>query len=359
MKFRFSIILFLLSFSSYSYSNPLTHDATPYELEYAKQINRSLYEYKKNIEPFKKTFPVNYVPVEDDADFSYVLISSAYNEHSEIQALRKSIASNLPNNVKLVVLTNTRDASEIFKIFSQWIDPSRLIIAADPSSNTINGFWARDSFPIPVKNKNTGDISLIGHRYFRPFNASFTIAKSVSASFVSRGEIFVGGNLLADREGNCFTVDSDRLFDMTGEDIQNVYGCKTIQVLTHESGIGDVDEVIKPIGNKIMLTTQPVYEPLLSSLGYKVVLLPQIKNSYRTHANSLIVGKTVFMPIFGIKEDEKAQKTYEDLGYKVVPIRTNYLSDFLKGSIHCQTMAYPSISKQELFSRLNLEEINF
>ncbi|MCB0411669.1 MAG: agmatine deiminase family protein, partial [Bdellovibrionales bacterium] len=164
---------------------------------------------------------------------------------------------------------------------------------------------------------------------------------------------------VADEEGNCFSVDSDRLFDMDTEVLKKIYGCKEVHLMSWESGIGDVDEVLKPIGNRRILTNTDRYVAQLESWGYQVIKLPDVPRSYRTYANSLIVGNVVFMPTYGLDSDGEAKKVYESLGYKVIGIRSNRLSDRLNGSVHCQTMAYPKMSKEQLLNTLGLREVSF
>ncbi|MGZ3691989.1 MAG: agmatine deiminase family protein, partial [Pseudobdellovibrio sp.] len=118
------------------------------------------------------------------------------------------------------------------------------------------------------------------------------------------------------------------------------------------------DEVVKPIGNNTILTNTPEYANDFKAWGYNVVLLPDVPDSYRTYANSLIVGKTVFMPTYGLASDKQAQAVYEGLGYKVFGIPSNSMSDDMHGSVHCQTMAYPAVNEQQLMQFLNLEKIN-
>ncbi len=360
LKIKNLIFTGCLLFNFSSHAHFPFHESTQAETEYAQNINAELYKEQKFSQPekFEQLQNSAHQPIEDDALFSYVLLSAEDYSNTEIQNLRKIIASNLPKNAKLVVLTTTNNVSSVRRLYSSWIEESRLIIASDSSFNNRNGFWARDSFPIPVKNPESNEVSLIAHQYYRPFSSFAAIANSVSANFIERDEIFVGGNLLADKKGNCFVVNSRRMYGMKPATVKDVYGCKTMHALNHETGIGDVDEVIKPLRNNIMLTNQTNYVPLLESLGYKIVMLPHLEGTYRTYVNSLIVENVVFMPSYDVPEDTLAQSIYESLGYKVVPIRSNALSDWLHGSIHCQTMAYPAIEKNKLFDALGLIPIS-
>jgi agmatine/peptidylarginine deiminase len=151
-------------------------------------------------------------------------------------------------------------------------------------------------------------------------------------------------------------VNSRRLFGLNPEVLKEAYGCKNLRVLEHKKGLGDVDEVIKPLPGKKMLTNVKAYAEDLKSWGYEVIELPALSQTYRTYINALVVGGTVFMPAYGVPEDEIASRAYAKLGSKVVPVRSNRLSDDYHGSIHCQTMAYPDMDLQTLLSGLGWRE---
>ena len=342
-----------------------SHGATPEEAAAAREANLSHHRRQNRFleGAGSRHHEANilrmgaYSPVPDDHDFAYVLMSGSDDGIQEVKELRRLIASNLPARVKLVILTTASSASSIRARYEAWIPSDRLILATDNSQQNENGFWARDSFPIPVLDKETNTATLIAHQYFRPFNSFKAIASAVAGQMAVRQEVFVGGNLLADKRGNCFAVNSERMFDMSPSEIRDIYGCDSIHMLDHVAGIGDVDEVIKPLGENTMLTNQASYVDELKSLGYNVIMLPVANGEYRTYANALVVGKTVFMPSYDTNKDQVAIKVYEDLGYKVVPVRSKVLSDQYNGSIHCQTMAYPAIKKQELLHGLGLREL--
>ncbi len=292
-------------------------------------------------------------PAPEISDYKFVLLSSEAG-FSEAANLRYSIAQNLPEGVKLVLLVSNSNAEQVKRTYSQYISPDRLILAKDTGIE--GGFWARDSFPYPVVN-GQGQLSLVGAKYYRTFRSSPAVASSLGLNMTRPGFTFVGGNLMADDNGVCFTIDSYRRFTTTDNDLINSYGCKSVHVLRKYSGIGDVDEVVKVLSTNLILTNTPEYVNDFKSWGYNVVMLPAVPNSYRTYVNSLVVGKTVFMPTYGISTDAQAKKVYEDLGYKVVGIPSNTLSDDMHGSVHCQTMAYPAISEQQLMDALGLEKI--
>jgi hypothetical protein len=325
------------------------HEGTDAEYSSAVELNAQ--------EPLEKNSPIGGLyPSIDTAPFKYVLMSSETQGSSEVTNLRNTIAANLPTDVKLIILASTSDAASERRRYERYISSERLIIATSNDPYVDNGFWARDSFPVPVWNPVTGQASLVALKYYRTFNAQADVAHSVNAPFASYNKVFVGGNILADENGRCFSVNSRRLYGMTPEDIKSIYSCTSLQMMEHLAGIGDVDEVLKPLGAGKVLTNQIKYKSVLEGLGYTVTMLPDI-GGYRTYANALIVGKTVFMPSYGVSQDNDAKAVYEGLGYNVTMIRSNSLSDDMHGSIHCQTMAYPQLDQASLFKSLNVHEV--
>ncbi len=322
----------------------LLHRATPIEMSMATRMNEI---FKTQLRPLSA--PPEWRPVADTAKFGYVLMSGLDDGQSEVVELRRTIAKNLPNGVKLVILVSRAEAASARAKYMQWIGEDRLVLAISEEVDR-GGFWARDAFPVPVIGGGENDPDLIAAKYFRRFISGPVVAKSVSRRLKAESFVFVGGNLIADERGDCFSVLGRRRFGLSANDLMNAYGCKVVHDLPHVAGIGDVDEVLKPIGNGHVLTNQPSYKASLESLGYTITMLPNIPNSFRTYANALVVDNTVFMPSYGVPTDSEAQAVYEGFGYRVIPIRSNYLSDRLNGSVHCQSMAYPQMSETDLLN---------
>jgi hypothetical protein len=352
MKFLIAAFFFASLFSNQALA--ISHEAT-----HEEWLESVLYNQRaRNLEALGKGQPENVLrPVEDYADFGYVLMSAETNSLHEVEEMRRLIAQNLPTNVKLVILTREELLEETRNTYLQWISGDRLILVTHRTAG--NGFWARDSFPVPVVLKDTIDPGLVAAKYFRAFEAHEVISQGVSSrNLFPKNFRFVGGNLIADHEGNCFVVDSSRLFGLDPQDVKDNYGCNHLELLPFRAGIGDVDEVIKPMPGKKMLTNEPSYVSRLQELGYEVLMLPDLQERYRTYVNALVVGNKVFMPSFGVPQDTDAAKVYQSLGYEVIPIRTNTLSDSYLGSVHCQTMAYPKMDVEKLLSNLELKKLN-
>lgn len=306
-----------------------------------------------------RAYPVDdpeWQPSMDDHKFRYVLVSG-YATNGEAQYLKETIAKNLPKDMKMVVLVKNVDYKKMKSNYTNIIASDKIIFATNSLVGTSE--WARDAFPVPVIDKK-GQTSLIGAKYYRDFYGNQVIADAVQYNFKQFKFTFVGGNILADENGSCFVVNSPRLFNSKDTDFKAAYGCKGIHFMKHLAGIGDIDEVLKPIANKTVLTNRPEYVDDLKSWGYKVILMPSAQTpsyKYRTYMNSLLLNGIAFMPTYGVPTDAAAKKVYESLGYKVVGIPSNELSDRFFGSVHCQTMAYPAMNENELFSLLNLQSV--
>jgi hypothetical protein len=293
-------------------------------------------------------------PTLDVAPFKYVLVSGDAS-NDEALFLKHEIARNLPADMKMVVVVTAGSLKSYQKEYAQYVSSDRIIFAVTPSAG--GGTWARDAFPVPVTHED-GTTSLVGAKYYRPFSGNTDIAQSISYSIQQFKFTFVGGNILSDENGTCFIVDSFRRFTSTDADYKSAYGCKTVHLMPHVGGLGDIDEMIKPIGNNTILTATPKYVDQLKIWGYNVIEIPQAATpsyDYRTYVNSLVLNGTVFMPTYGIAKDADAKAVYENLGYKVVEIPSNELSDSFHGSVHCQTMAYPDMSLSTFFTQTGLE----
>src|SRR5690606_12860437 len=139
-----------------------------------------------------------------------------------------------------------------------------------------------------------GTVELIAKQYYRRFSGQKIISDAVnSKNTANHSFVYVGGNLQATEHGDCFIVDSRRTFGLPDSQFLSVFRCKTVTRFPHIVGIGDIDEVLKVLPNNVVLLNQKSYQAKLESLGYKVVMLPEVKNSYRTYANSVILDDTV------------------------------------------------------------------
>ncbi len=281
------------------------------------QINRAYVEYN----------PAKYIFFDDRTIFSS-------------KEVKKGILQNLPDGVDVVIyFAIPGSITKIRKRFKRYIkDESRLHIL--PIDSKGHGFWARDALPIPVYTKNKG-LALVDAKYYYNFQPDFDIAEYLGVPVTSHGYHFEGGNFIPDERGNCLLINDGTGAEIPYHILKNYYGCKNTIKLPFDTGIGHVDERLKIVSEDIALTDTEHYRPYLENLGYEVRMLPRPKTKYGTYSNSLQVNGTIYLPIFGEKTDKEAIRIYESLGFKVVPLRSKYLSSNGQGSIHCITMTYP------------------
>lgn len=323
-------------------------EQTAKELALALKINQP---YLNDTSPRESTLEGQ--PSLETDQFRYILMGGDDKGNRELIEMHRTFAQNLPANMILVLVTESYSADSVQSKFAKWLPKERFIVAS--GNNIGDATWGRDAYPYPVYKDSLGNVELIAHQYYRAFSGQKLISDAVNSKNTNnQGFVYVGGNLQATEHGDCFIVDSTRTFKLPDAQFLNVFRCKTVTRFPHVVGIGDVDEVIKILPNNVVLTNQKSYQAKLENLGYRVVLLPEVKNSYRTYANSVILNDTVFMPTFGNALDLEAQKVYESMGYKVIGIRTNSLSDNLHGSLHCLTMTYPDMDLHSLLGSVGL-----
>ncbi len=346
----FFLILSIVPFSQANNSTTKLH--TPQEYQRALEVNT---QYIKKRSRRSVPLPTDSQITSETENFKYLLIEGrVYDPAHQMYGMHRAFAQNLPPEMSLIVVTEEAYADNVKNYFLQWIDEERLIVAV--GNNIGDTKWSRDSYPIAVYKNTSKDVELVAHKYFRFYNADDTIFGALNTSIVSRHNfIYVGGNLMADENGNCFAVNSDRIFKLDDLSFQMAFRCKSITRLDYLAGIGDVDEVIKLLPNKTVLTNQKKYVNLFERKGYTVKMLPSANGKYRTYANSTILNGTVFMPTYDDPAlDTAAKEVYEAEGYKVIGIPSSYMSDRWYGSIHCLTMAYPTVDIAKLFSMLGL-----
>lgn len=355
-------MLHLLRTGSFAFAFTLLTTFTPFttqasvtsKQQSAQELDRALKINQQYFSEFS-SFPssVDGQPALETDQFRYLLMKGEDGGDRELKEMHRIFAENLPADMILVLVTESYAVNSVQAKFSKWLPKDRFIVAS--GKNIGDASWGRDSYPYPVYKDNAGTVELIAHQYYRYFSGQKLISDAVnSKNTVNHDFVYVGGNLQAAANGDCFIVDSVRTFKLPDSQFLNVFRCKSVTRFPHIVGIGDIDEVIKVLPNNVIMTNQKSYREKLESMGYSVVMLPEVKNSYRTYANSVILNDTVFMPIYGSAMDLEAQKVYENMGYKVIGIRSNGLSDQRNGSIHCLTMTYPEMDMRSLLSSLGL-----
>ncbi len=309
-----------------------------------------------SITPFVEYDETGYLFFNDDDYYGYA------------REIKNTIAQTLPANTKLVVYTTSQNKSNLQQLrqrFSSLIDNERLVILQIPPSGQ-NSFWTRDNLPVPVFNFD--QLSLVDARYYYNFEPDQFLAQAFSSLISSHSYFYEGGNFMANSRGECLVVNRRKSYPGGTSDTAAIpdsifrdhYGCKKLTRFRHLKGIGHIDEVVKFMGDDVVVTDTPEYVDTLKSLGYEVHLLPEPDQNYETYVNSLIVNDVIYVPTFNEQHDQTAIDLYKKIrpDLKIVPILSKQLATRGQGGIHCITMNYPQQPLKELIEKLGARMIS-
>ncbi|WP_257265127.1 agmatine deiminase family protein [Endozoicomonas sp. ONNA2] len=276
-----------------------------------------------------------------DTDFR----DGPYGESTKIKI---KIAQNLPRDVHLIVYTSG-NPEHTRQSFQPMVDDRNPLHVLKVKRSPDTRYWARDGLPVPVFGKNDS-LVLVDSKYHHSWEPDQAVANFFNATLLSHPYEFEGGNLLADSKGNCFTVnnyDMRKQSDFNDDIFKKYYGCKRLTRLKHKTGIGHVDEVIKIIDDKNIITDRRGYRSILRRLGYNVTMIPRAKGKYANYLNSVIINGNAFVPVYGHKKnDKRAMDIYRSFGLKAYEFRSNNISSIWEGSIHCSMVTYPKINNK-------------
>jgi len=258
--------------------------------------------------------------------------------------------------------------------------------------------WIRDFSPIFIQNRSLADdrqntinadsvsaskIQACSFQYGlvraddRDFAELYSDMKGIPS--ISIPLIMEKGNFMTDGRGNCFlgdnilTQNSDLDREIIEVEFREKLGCQDIIFLksnTFDAAGGHIDfmaKIVKPdtiIVNRLISNTPleiaELFDQnadLLVKKGFRVIRIPsgvfKIKHRlfFPNYANSLIVNGVVYMPVYSSgssymgmtqEHDRLAQRIYESMGYKVVPVDSTVFIYF-RGSIHCTTSEIPKL----------------
>jgi agmatine/peptidylarginine deiminase len=361
MSYLFQIIVLTLFSINTLAQAPLPHEPSPEILKQISEHNlkqslidssspQETFSRNAQVRPFAEYEKTGYIFFNDDDFYGYA------------KEIKETIAKNLPQDVTLVVYTTSTSASyldEIKQNYSQFIDPTRLIVLNVPRSGS-NNFWSRDNLPIPVWTE--GSLTLVDAQYYYNFEPDDFIASLFESLITHHKYFYEGGNFMANSRGECLVVNRKRSYPGGFSDtaaipdaiFKNQYGCNKLTRLKHLKGIGHADEVVKFMSDDIIVTDTPAYAEILKDQGYQVYMLPEALRDYETYANSLLVNDVLFVPSFGEVGDQKAVDVFKslNLGLKIVSIPTRSLATGGQGGIHCVTMNYPNVPIHQIISNL-------
>ncbi len=303
----------------------------------------------------KKANPTN-VPLRpfSEVETAGFLFFSANNDFNS-EEVKHDIARNLPAGVTIVIYASkSHSKASILREYRDLVDPAQLKVIA--LKDSYKGFWARDGLPVPVWSTN-GAMDLIDAKYYHGFEPDAEIAQKFSAGVTSHSYYFEGGNFMVNDQGDCLTVDNDLSAEIPDSLFAETYGCQRTIRFPFEKGIGHMDESIRFLGSKKVVTDSATYARTLESHGFEVVMLPRPKQQLETYVNALLINNTMYVPTFNQSTDQKALDLYRDAGFNVVGIDAESLANDGMGSIHCITMTYPKVPFNELLGKLGAKEL--
>lgn len=290
-------------------------------------------------------------PFSEVEDAGFLLFhSDTYYTAADI---KDTLASNLPNGVKLIVYTDqSNEVSNLKNHYGALAGQNNVEILNLQYKASDRAIWARDNTPIPVllnspvNGRKWGAVDAV---YYGGDEPDLALANWFHIELFKNQYQFEGGNFVADSKGNCLVVNKAATAQIPDSIFLNTYGCKKVLRLRHVAGIGHADERVKFIDEKVVLTDTPSYVSHLSNLGYEVRTLPKPQGGeFRTYVNSLSINDKIFVPVFGEDLDEEALSVYRSTGKQVIPVNSEDLSDNGNGSVHCITMTYPKVELTEL-----------
>ena len=353
MRF-FSIFVLLFSFGAHAGQDATSANLKKYDLsvEEEKIILNHHRQLNRMMKP-RSTLPAPLRPFSEVEEAGYLFFSADTSFDSA--DAKRTMARHLPAGVTLVIFAEPyQDRDSILEDYRGVIDFSRVKVVQIPG--TRRGFWARDGLPIPVWSLNK-TMELVDARYYHGFEPDDFLGNAFQSPVRKHTYYFEGGNFMVNDEGVCVMVDNDRAIDIPDSIFSDTYGCKDLIRLPYEKGIGHVDESVRFLTSKIVLTDSPTYAMRLRQFGLDVRMLPRPRRHYETYVNALLVNGTVFVPVYNQPNQQEVLDAYAAAGMKVFPIETSTLSNDGWGSLHCITMTYPKVPFAKLLDMLGGREL--
>ncbi|HCC48872.1 MAG TPA: hypothetical protein DEQ38_12260 [Elusimicrobia bacterium] len=296
-----------------------------------------------------------YRPYADYETPGYLIMSADFVFNSRQAKLL--MASKLPAGATLVIFTEYNDSGtkeNILRTFETVVPRSRIKVIALPRAS--RGFWARDGIPVPAMDKG-GNLVVVDAVYGHGFEPDAEIARMFGAGLEKHQYYFEGGNYMANHAGDCIMVNHGAHVQIPDSVFTGQYGCRQMIRLPFVDGIGHIDEHVRFISEKVLVTDLPQYKDVLQGKGFTVHMLPKPSGPYETYVNSLIMNDNVIVPVFGRSTDAQALAVYERLGLKASGADSKALSNQGQGSVHCITMTYPPVPAADLMKALGAKEL--
>lgn len=358
MKLLIFSLTYLLSTISIAQQLPVQGPSEEM-IERMAQHNQRVSRSERNLGPMYRSSSIT--PFHEWDKTGYIVMSDD-DFYGIATEMKNTVAKNLPADATLIVYTQSSSKTyhkQLETTYSKFISPDRLKILQVPQSGS-NDFWSRDNTPVPIW--KDGKAALVDALYYYNFEPDGFFKNLFGLEMLKNDYFYEGGNFITNSKGDCVVVNRKRSYPGGVSDTAAIpddvfksrYGCKTLTRFKHLKGIGHADEVVKFMTDSIVLTDTEEYVETLKNAGFTVYLVPEPELAYETYINSLIVNDTLFIPIFGEKNDQKAVDIYKslNLGYKIVTINSRQLSTQGQGSIHCITQNYPPMPLNQVIQNL-------
>lgn len=247
-----------------------------------------------------------------------------------------------------------------------------------------NAFWVRDYGPISIYEDYTENLSLVDWKYYpgRPLDDAipgvvadyfdYPLYQTISSPYDLTN---YGGNFMSDGQGTGFSTfliydhnpgKSEAEINNTMQKFNGIDPYIKLESLP-KAAIDHIDMYMKLLDEETILVgeyddgvsgsennaqIEENIDYILNNFStcygrdYKIerIPMPPLITRYgyltqRTYTNSIIVNKTILVPIYGISTDATALNIYRNLmpGYNVVGINCDAMIH-LAGAIHCITM---------------------
>lgn len=219
-------------------------------------------------------------------------------------------------------------------------------------------------------------------------NATIPFAKGIGVEVLDLPFINTGGNVLTDGLGTtfstCILLNENKFYNVPKEKFiqlnKELLGISNYHIISNfeKSGIQHIDCFMKLLDEERILVAEPPADHELNSIYQNIIdnELKKLKTPYgrsyeiirikterykeerlAAYTNSIIINKTIYVPLFQIKLDSAALKTWQQAmpGYTVKgfefaledePIVSNELKDHYKeygwnsgDALHCRTRA--------------------
>lgn len=324
-------------------------------LEWGKMTSEEVQAHNKSMQlnlhkdpPYPLIAAGNHYPFNEDLqEPGYIVLSDQTTFES--RKTKEEILKNLPSSITPIVIITNKNSK---RYIQKWKEINPKLVMITSLYRVDDFFWTRDSLPIPLYNGVT--LKVVEAKYY--YKKSLLGIDSINYSSAYNPFYFEGGNLIAHTNGECFTIANELSKDIPEFIYKQIYNCNNITFLPQTNGIGHVDERVRFISPREIVTDTPQYLNILKSRGFKVSLLPKYNKKTVSYLNFIKINNTIFLPTYRSPKDKVMVKYFRKKGFKVVPIDSYYLSEG-KGSIHCISQTYPKVSLSILLNTLNSKEL--